>query len=804
MKASISWLKQYVPIEMDIGRLTEALTMAGLEVDAVSDRFDFLKDVIVARITEVMPHPNADRLTVCRVDTGSETRDVVCGAPNVAPGIRVPLALSGTVFPDGRILEKSVIRGVASDGMLCSEAELGLGPDRSGIMILDGEPAPGLALNRALVLSDPVIEIDLTPNRSDCLSLIGIAREIAGFIGSGVCYPETFSEDDEDEISAVTSVTIQAPDLCPRYAARLLTDVTVGPSPFWLQDRLMSVGLRPINNVVDVTNFVMLESGQPLHAFDFDRLEEQRIVVRAAAEGELFTTLDGKERRLSADTLMICDGRKPVAIGGVMGGLNSEIESGTTQVLLESAYFDPVGIRKTAKRLQLSTDASHRFERGVDPGGTLKALDRAAQLMAEVAGARIVKGVIDAYPNPIRGHSISVSVEAVNRFLGTSIEAEPMAEILRSIEFGVKRLGGDLLQVEVPSFRVDVGRPEDLMEEVARRSGYERIPTTFPNLPAEARQADPRLSLRGRLRDLMAGFGFNEAINYSFIHPDSADRLRLAVQDERRRTVAIRNPISEDQAVMRTSLVPGLLETMGRNAAQQVKNLRLFEIGKVFIAREPDQLPEEREMIAALWTGSRTEAAWLSKEIAVDFYDIKGVIEGLMGALNICDATYTALPDGGCTFTRPGHSAEVRIAGHAVGVVGEIHRQVLNNYDLRQTIFTFDLDLERLQKHATEVPSYRPVAKYPAVYRDITLIVDKQLEAGRVLERIRRLQEPLVEQVALFDVFQGSPIPVDKKSVSVRVTYRSDSRTLEEVEVGRIHQSITQRLIDAFDADLPG
>jgi phenylalanyl-tRNA synthetase beta chain len=804
MKVSLSWLKDYVAIDMELDRLTEALTMAGLEVDAVEDRYGFLSSVVVGQVTRVEPHPNADRLTLCRVDTGEETREVVCGAPNVAPGIRVPLALSGTVFPDGRTLQDSVIRGVPSQGMICSEAELGLGDDHSGIMVLDGEPALGLALNEALNLYDPVIEIDLTPNRPDCLSLIGVAREIAGFTGTRVHYPQTRLVDDADEIAAMTSVTIEAPDLCPRYAARLVTDVSVGPSPFWLQDRLMSIGLRPINNLVDITNFVMMETGQPLHAFDFMRLAQQRIVVRTAAEGEAFTTLDEKERRLSAETLMICDGEKPVAVGGVMGGFNSEIEPDTTQVLIESAYFSPVSIRKTAKRLQLGTDASHRFERGVDPGGTLNALDRAAALMVELGGGRLVKGRIDAYPAPIPQRTISLSAPDVNRFLGTALEIEEMVEILQGIEFGVERTGEDRLVVSVPSFRVDVSRPEDLMEEVARRSGYDNIPTTFPAMPAETREPNPRVSVRARVRDLMAGFGFREAINYSFVHAESADRLNLSGDDRRRNVVVIQNPLSEEQSVMRTSLVPGLLETMGRNTAQQIKSLRLFEVGKVFVNRGTDDLPEETEMLAGLWTGARSEAGWLEKETSADFYDMKGAVESLLIALDVTGAGFTLLRQEDCSFTRPGHTAEVRVDGQVLGLVGEVHPKVLKAYNLKQTAFIFDLDLDLLRGRIPDSVPYRPVPKYPAVPRDITLIIERQIEAGGVVERIWRMEEPLVESLMLFDVFEGDPIPAGKKSVSIRVTYRSSTKTLEEGEVGQVHQSITQRLISAYNADLPG
>jgi len=487
MKISLSWLKQYIDVDININDLADALTMAGLEVEAVSDRYDYLNSVIIGRIAKIDPHPNANKLKLCRVDIGDRMLTVVCGAPNVRNDMLAPCAMPGTCFPKGTILEKSIIRGKASEGMLCSEMELGLSADSDGIMELGPNYSVGSFLNKALGLSDPVLEIDLTPNRPDCLSIIGTAREIAAFQKKKVTYPEIFLPESFDDISDHTSITLMAPELCPRYAASLVFDITVGPSPFWLQDRLASVGLKPINNIVDITNFVMMETGQPLHAFDFDRLAENRIVVRTAREGEAFITLDGKERRLDPEMLMICDGEKPVALAGVMGGLNSEIEDTTTKVLLESAYFDPVCIRKTSKKTGLNTDASHRFERGVDPNGTLTALNRATQLMAEIGGGRLVKGTIDAYPNPFPEKIIHFSVTELNRRLGTCLDINDIENHLKSIEFQVDKTGNDNLQVIPPSCRVDITRFEDITEEIARLFGYNNIKTTFPLISAEGR-----------------------------------------------------------------------------------------------------------------------------------------------------------------------------------------------------------------------------------------------------------------------------------------------------------------------------
>jgi phenylalanyl-tRNA synthetase beta chain len=803
MKASISWLKDYTPINMDVYPLAKALTMAGLEVEVVTDRFGYLKSVVVGRIIEIEPHPNAEKLKLCKVDVGTQTLAVVCGAPNVSNDILSPIALPGTVFPNGFTVEKSIIRSIESEGMICSEAELGLGKDKSGIMILDPSLHIGEKLSKALKLSDAVIDLDLTPNRPDCLSIIGVAREICGIQKTKVQYPDMSLSDVGDDISGFTSITIKAPEQCPRYAARLLTDITVGPSPIWLTNRLMSVGMKSINNIVDITNFVLMETGQPLHAFDYDSLPENRIVVRRANDGEVFTTLDMKDRKLNSDMLMICDGEKPVAIGGVMGGLNSEIEETTTKVLIESAYFDPGSIRRTSKKLGLNTEASHRFERGVDPEGIVSALNRAARLMAEIGGGRLIDGMIDEYPKKIPAKTITLKIKETNRFLGTGLNRDGVKDLLESIEFSVKKINTDTLKVTPPSFRVDIERPEDLMEEVARLSGYDNIPTTFPAMPARARKPAKRLDARSRIMHLMTGFGFSEAINYSFINRLSCDHLNLPSNDYRRNTVNILNPITEDQTVMRTSLIPGLLETVCRNISKQQKNLKLFEIGKIYIQKGRDNLPEEIEMLAGLWTGMRFDASWYAKETPCDFFDIKGVVEWLLKGLNIDSIRFSVLANDLCIYTKSGNTAGIFSDTEQLGLVGEIHPLVLRNFDLVQSVYIFELNIDHLIKVIPETRQSKPLPKFPAVPRDITIIVNKNTESGAILECIEKIQEQLIEKINLFDVFTGDPIPPGKKSVSIRVTYRSSKKTLEDEDVGTIHKTIANRLIKEFDAGLP-
>ena len=803
MKVSLSWLNTYIPIEMNAQELSDALTMAGLEVDAITDRYAYLNSVIIGRITGIKNHPNADRLKICNVDVKDRTLSIVCGAPNVAEGQLVPVALPGTRFPNDVILEKGVIRGVESQGMICSEAELALGLDASGIMILEDDLAVGDKLAHALHLSDATIEMDLTPNRPDCLSIIGTARELGAIQKKRIVYPDVKLHDAGQDIHQMTSVTVEAPDLCPRYTARLVENIHVAPSPFWLQDRLRSVGLRPINNIVDITNFVLMEYGQPLHAFDFDTLAENRIVVRGAAEGERFTTLDEKERSLSKDMLLICDGEKPVGLAGVMGGLNSEIENTTTRVLIESAYFNPASIRKTSKTLGLNTDASHRFERGIDPEISLTALDRAATLMVEMGGGRLVPGVIDVRHRTPEPPTILLSVHETNRLLGTDLNAADIQEFLSAIEFSVAAEDNGTLSVAPPSFRVDIQRPEDLMEEVARLSGYNNIPTTSPLIPADTRKPVPIIDKRDQIKTVMTGFGFTEAINYSFMDKSDCDRLRIPAGDAMRDLLELLNPLSEDQTVMRSSLMPGLLGAIRRNLSQQIKNVKLFEIGKIFIGKAKDRLPKETEILGGIWTGARIDPLWNVKETACDFFDIKGIVEGFFAALKIDNTRYTRLPDDQCHYVKPGVAAQIMINDNRLGLLGEVHPQVLKTFDIRQPVFIFEVNLSQLYDIIPEFIQATPIPKYPFVTRDVTVIIDRDIEADSLLDFIKQQQHELVEALYIFDMFTGKQIPADKKSISFRVVYRSHNETLEDETVNRLHKEISDKLIAKFNAALP-
>ena len=806
MKISLNWLKLYVPIQMEVSCLADALTMKGLEVEGIYDRYDYLKSVVVGRVIHISPHPDSSKLQCCIVDSGKEKIPVVCGAPNVRLGCLSALALPGTQFPNGSVIEACSIRGAASEGMLCSEVELGLGQDAGGIMLLtDTALVPGISLASALNLSDTILEIGITPNRADCLSFIGIAREVAAIQQTALSCPETEIAEGGGDINRMTSVQILAPEYCNRYAARILTDVTVCPSPHWLQDRLTSVGIRPVNNVVDITNFVMLETGQPLHAFDFDHLAEHRIVVRTAVAGEQFTTLDHKERTLTADTLMICDGEKPVAIAGVMGGFNSEIDLSTRTVLIESACFNPSSIRKTSKFFGLSTDASHRFERGVDPEGTVLALNRAAALMCDICGGTCIGGYIDERPVIAERPPLALSVSSTNNLLGTRIGPEDMDRMLRSIGFVVEPFDQDNRRVFSPSFRVDISRPVDLVEEIARLSGYEHIPVTFPVISEKSsHQALRTQRQRELMLKWMTGFGFSEIITYSFVHPQTSQYLRLKTGDPGTSPVRILNPLTEDQGVMRTSLVPGLLDTLHRNITQQSRNLKLFEMGRIFISNGQDNLPNEIEMLAGAWTGSRLDRpSWYAKDTACDYYDLKGAVESLLAALHIKHSVFSRHSTLSSPYLKPGYASSI-LWGHLVlGSIGQVHPETLDNYSIKQPVFIFEIDVEKLFSATEEIYQTFEIPRFPSVMRDLTLIIPQVTESTSLIQHIQQLNIPLVEQIFLFDVFEGGHLPPHKKSVSFRLIYRSADETLEDEAVNVLHKNISDRLLQEFGATLP-
>lgn len=811
MKFSINWLKEYVDVKLTPQELADRLTMAGLEVDSIAESYAYLQTVVLGRIAAADKHPNADKLQLCKVDIGTgELQDVVCGAPNAKAGMQVAMALVGTTLPNGLTLKNTKIRGEKSTGMLCSASELGLSEDHSGILDLDFNLPLGTPLSAALGLDSATLEVDLTPNRVDCASIIGIARETAAIQKTALSLPaiETKFNNADDAIHQATSVTVQDKAHCPRYAARLVKNIKIKPSPEWLKSCLLSVGLRPINNIVDITNFVLMECGQPLHAFDFDTLAEKRVVVKLAQEGDKFTTLDGKERTLTAEMLMICDGEKPVGIAGVMGGLNSEITAKTQNVLIESAYFAPASIRRTSKKLGLKTDASFRFERGVDYAGALFALDRAADLMVRLGDGELADGLIDVQgdlPQPVE---IVLPMSMVNRILDLSLTSWEVSALLNSVGFATAiaaeesgAAGQDtLLRVSVPTFRVDVKLPEDLIEEIARLYGYEHIPVKLPLIPVDPSKTPEIIDFNTQLKIKMSGLGFNEIISYNFIPAQSCDRLGLAASDPRRNVVELLNPLSEELAVLRSSLIPGLLHNMAHNASHQQKNLKTFELAKAFVMYDAE-LPCETETMAALWTGQRQPSGW-QQENPADFYDLKGAAEALFIGLHIHDVSFTAIADDNPAYgyLKPGHRAVITASGRILGCLGELDAKTLKNFGLKQTAFVLELDIESLKASVTTVKYAISSTRFPSTSRDLTIIVDKGVHAAEILAFIMNSKPRFMENAEVVAVFEGEKIPAGQKSLSFRLHYRSPEKTLEDGDVNPVHEKLSKKLSREFMA----
>lgn len=803
MLVSLKWLRDYVECSMAPEDLAKMLTMAGLEVESVTAMAPEFSGVVVAKITTLMPHPNADKLVLCDVTTGDETLRVVCGAPNTREGALVALARVGAVIPGGYTIKDSKIRGEASQGMLCSEQELGISDDHSGIMILDEGLALGEDLRTALDLYDTVLDISVTPNRSDCLSILGVAREVAALTGSPLRYPDGVCRESGDPVKETASVDIQSPQLCPRYMARLIRNITVGPSPAWLKRRIEAVGLRAINNIVDVTNFVMMEMGQPLHAFDYAFLEEGRIVVRGAAESEAFVSLDEKTRILRGDTLMICDGVKPVAIAGIMGGLNSEVQDDTGAILLESAYFDPLSIRKTSRALGMSTDAAFRFERGVDPEGVARALDRAAQLMADLSGGTVAPGVIDEYPRKIDPPpAIRLRAEIVEEILGVAIDPSRMAAILRSLEMEVRGEGKGPLLVTPPTFRGDLTREIDLIEEIARINGYESIPSTIPPLEPLPRKEREREALDRLIDNTFIGMGYSEVIHFSFTSPDSSRVLGYPEDHESWRFVTIANPLTEDTSVMRTSLVFGLLECVRKNVNVGNGNLRLFETGTVFFSTGEGALPLEKKRIAGLLMGDRHGEQWHFKDTPCDFYDLKGSLETLFLALGIRLVRF--VPDSDIPWLNPGKAATMYVGDNRLGALGEAHPDVLKRMDLEQNVFIFELDRDALTAAAALDRHFQEMPRFPAVTRDVSFLVGRDVTAEHLCDFSRNNDEELLESVHIFDVYSGPGIESGMKSLALRFTYRSQTRTLADQEASEVHRRIVERVLSLSGAKVRG
>ncbi len=795
MNVTQNWLKTYIDFDFSAEELADRLTMLGIEVEAIKELSTALNGVVVGKVTTIRPHPNADKLVLCQVDIGEEdTLQIVCGAPNVREGIFAPVATIGTDLPSGISIKRAKLRGEESHGMLCSEKELDISEDAAGLMELSSDLPIGTGFTDALGLDDTVFELEITPNRPDCLSLIGVAREIRAETGNDIKLPEVNVQEDDTDIREITSVTIDAPDLCPRYAARVIRGVKIGDSPTWLKQRLESVGIGVINNIVDVTNFVLMEYGQPLHAFDYNKLGENRIVVRRATEGEQITTLDEEERKLTPEMLVIADATKPVALAGIMGGYDSEITETTCDVLLESANFQPSSVRATAKALGIHTEASYRFERGTDPEAVIPAIDRATQLIVELAGGTVCQGTIDVYPGKCELGQIQLRPERVNFILGTELEATEIKQILIRLGFGVDTVQQDnIYQITVPTFRRDITREIDLIEEIARVHGYDNIPTTLPKGDIPVPKPNILVEVRRRIKNYLLASGMMEAINYSFCHPNCFDKIRLPEDNPLRDALKLQNPLSPEMSVLRTTLLPSLLVNAQHNHNHQIDNIALFEMSTVFLNGE------EPARIAGILAGEIGVGVYGNPYKSPDFFDIKGIVEGALEVCGPTDWTYAITDEP--TF-HPGRNAEVLLDNQRIGILGEAHPKVLENYELPYKAYLFELDLEKLADAADFSKRFEPIPIYPSVLRDLAIVVEHDMPSDLPIEIIYSTGGDLVESVRLFDVYVGDQVQEGKKSLAYTITYHSATETLTDKEVNDLHDKVVNRLNQELGAEL--
>ena len=785
MKVSLKWLKDYIDITLPLTELAERLTMSGTEVSSIQTIGQSWQDIVVGQVVALGPHPNADRLKLATIDLGGERPTVVCGAPNMSVGDKVPFAKEGAQLLDpgsGQLfrLKAARIRGVVSKGMACSEKELGVSEDHTGIMILPQDAPVGLPL--AEYLGDTILDLEITPNRPDCLSMLGIACEIAALTGQPIKPPSVEYPETGPAIEQMASVEIADPDLCCRYCASLISGVKIKDSPRWMQQKLLAYGMRPINNIVDITNFVMLEYGQPLHAFDFRQLRKGKIIVRRARQGEVMITLDGAERPLAPYMLTISDADMPVALAGVMGGAESEVTPGTTTILLESANFNAQSLRRTAGEFKMRSEASIRFERGLNPDLTVPALRRATQLMVELGGGQAASGILDVYPGRKGLQSISLPLSDIKRLLGIELEREKVVKVLTDLGFSCQNRDTELL-VSSPYWRSDIKQKEDLIEEIARITGYENIPTTILSGSPPPQSPSPLLDLKDKVRDTLVAFGFQEVITYSIVSPQSSVKTGAVAEPLR-----LANPLVAGQDCLRTSLRPTLLSTLAANLRYQDQSIKLFEVGRVYLRREKD-LPREQEMVDGLIWGSRNKLSWLGDGGENDFFDAKGVVETLLATLGIA-ARFEPTND---PALHPGRCAAITASGELLGVVGQLQPAMAEAFELgRFPVYLFELDLERLLAFISGQHRYQPLPRFPAVMRDLALVVDVSLLHERIEQILK--SSPLVSQVTLFDLYSGEQVPAGKKSLAYHLVYQSPEHTLTDAEVDQAQQRLLEKL----------
>ena len=800
MKFTYNWLKQYVEFSWSPAELAEKLTFAGIEVEDVQTLGGKIPEqVVVAQILASEKHPNADKLSVCRVNDGTGERQIVCGAKNYKVGDKVPLALPGAAMAAGFTIKESKLRGILSQGMMCSAEELGLPKGEDGLLILPVDAPLGKKFVEYVGPGDTVYDIEVTPNRPDWLSVIGIAREIAALTGNSLRLPEVSGTGvspvalakvaEQTGGTPVPLVRVEAPDLCPRYTARMIRGVKIGPSPAWMKALLEKVGMRSINNVVDVTNYVLLETGHPLHAFDYNLLSGRRVIVRRAQNGERYEAIDDSKHELTSEMLVIADAERTVALAGIMGGKNSEINGATTDVLLESAYFAPANIRKTSKKLGLSSESSYRFERGADIGGLVWASNRAAQLIQQTAGGQVAGGIVDVLAKPVEKRRVGCRYGQVNRLLGVEVPPATVKKVFVGLGLAMTKEDATGCEVEVPTFRVDLEREADLIEEVCRIHGVEKIPARMLPSVAQVSEFDAEWDARARVRQTLNALGFHEALNQTMVSEEAGRGQKAAP------TLRLQNPLTSEMSALRDSLVPGLLTNLRTNVSRHQYAVKLFEIGRVFAADGKESL---RLALAA--TGRRTTGDWERTEL-VDFFDLKGPLEAILPAVTLSAAK--GLSAETTEILRYAQNDNLlcvlRLGGHTIGYVAQIPATQARKMDLHDAVYVAEVELPATIRGERQ---YRELPKFPAVVRDVAMILPEAVSHADILAVIEKNRGVHLEKVELFDIFRGGQIPTGKKSVAYSLTFRAADKTLTDAEVNAAHEQLKRQLQQALPCEV--
>lgn len=811
MQVSIKWLKDYIDFTETPEQLADKLTMAGIPVENVVDPGEGLEKVVTGRIEKLEPHQNSDHLQICTMNVGlAENIIIVTGAQNVAEGQVVPVAMVGAHLPNGMKISKGKLRGVASSGMLCSAQELKLDLEKlpeeqkTGIFILPSDTPVGIPAKDVLGLNDVVLEFELTANRADCFSVFGLVREIAAITGNKPHFPEIkVNEDDNTKLNDIFSVEIADPDLCSRFSTRMLKNVKIGPSPEWMQQRLEGAGIRSINNVVDVTNFVMIELGHPMHAYDYDKITGKKLIARRAIEGEELHTLDDTSRKAKGEMLVIADSEKAAGLAGIMGGFETEITDTTTTVVLESADFYGPCIRRTARACGLSSEASGRFERGVDSETTIKALDRAAQLLQEMGACTVCEGIVDVYPNPKQANYVTFTPEQINNHLGTNIAKDVMLNIITSVGFDVTKDENDEITVKVPSWRNDVTCMADISEEIARLHGFDKIKSTLPNGVSMQGTQSAKQTFIDKVKASLSSQGLYETISFALTNEETFNKLNIPQDSPLRRAVPIMNPLSDEYPLVRTTLLSSIFDNLARNLARKNDDVALFEVGSVFFpkALPVTELPDEVVKIAGAITGRRNAQGWNQTNDMVDFYDAKGIIEELFANLRVTRYTVEA---GTHYAMHPGKTALFKKGRDVIATVGEVHPAVLSAYGITKPVYIFELDATTVMKYMAKDLKYKALPKYPATSRDLAMLVDVDVNAADIEKAMTKAAGQNLTQITLFDVYTGKQVEEGQKSLAFSLTFQSNDKTLTDAEIDPAIEKIVAKLQKDFNANLRG